>query len=74
MDTTSVWQAVLPWPKEQKLELALRLCDQSIEECWVPEPSDELTEDLDRRLAAHEADPTNVRSWGQIRERIQGMP
>ena len=67
MDTSSVWQAVLPWPKEQKLELAFRLWDQSIEEGWVPEPSDELIEELDRRLAAHELEPTNVRNetWGR---------
>jgi len=55
------------------LNLPIALWDQSIEEGWVPEPSDELIEKLDSRLAAHEADPTNVRSWAQIRERIQGM-
>jgi len=28
MDTSSVWQAVLPWLKEQKLEFALRLWER----------------------------------------------
>ena len=34
--------------------------------------SDELTEELDRRLAAYRADPSSARPWEQIREELFG--
>jgi putative addiction module component (TIGR02574 family) len=37
-----------------------------------PEPSDDdLMAELERRLAAHQVDPGNVRTWDQILERVR---
>jgi putative addiction module component (TIGR02574 family) len=33
--------------------------------------TEELIAELDRRLAAHEADPAKVRSWEQVLERVR---
>jgi putative addiction module component (TIGR02574 family) len=74
VDPTTAWQAVQTWPAEDRLELAIRLWDQLVEEGWQPQPTDDLAAELDRRLAAHEADPTNVRTWEQVLERIRGRP
>ncbi len=74
MDLTTLLQAVHPWPVEDRLELVFRLWDQLVEDGWQPEPSDELLAELDRRLAAHEANPTAVRTWEQIVERVRRPP
>ncbi len=36
-----------------------------------PAVDPELDAELDRRLAAHDADPGNVRTWEQIEARLQ---
>jgi putative addiction module component (TIGR02574 family) len=71
MDTTPTLQAVRTWPTDDRLTLIFRLWDQLVEDGWRPEPTDELDAELDRRLAAHEADPGNVRTWDQILERVR---
>ncbi len=65
------WQTVQSWPAQDRLAFAVRLWDQLVAEGWQPEPSDELAAELDRRLAAHEANPSDVRSWEQVLERIR---
>ncbi len=71
MDPTMTVQAVREWPVEDQLELVFRLWDQLIEDGWRPEPDEDLNAELDRRLAAHEADPTNVRTWEQVLQRLR---
>jgi putative addiction module component (TIGR02574 family) len=73
MDPTITVQAVREWPVEDRLELVFRLWDQLVEDGWRPEPDEDLNAELDRRLAAHEADPTNVRTWEQVLQRV-GKP
>jgi putative addiction module component (TIGR02574 family) len=72
VDPTTAWEAVQSWPVEDRLAFAFRLWDQIVADGWRPELTDDLTAELDRRLAAHEADPTNVRTWEQVLERIRG--
>jgi len=72
MDQTITWQTVQSWPAQDRLAFAVRLWDQLVTDGWQPEPSDDLAAELDRRLAAHEADPTNVRTWEQVLERVRG--
>ena len=74
VDPTTAWQAVQSWPVEDRLAFAFRLWDQLVMDGWRPEPTDDLAAELDRRLAAHEADPTDVRTWEQVLERIRGLP
>jgi putative addiction module component (TIGR02574 family) len=71
MDTTTTLQAVREWSPNDRLDLVFRLWDQLIEDGWQPEPTDELAAELDRRLAAHEVDPANVRTWEQVLERVR---
>jgi putative addiction module component (TIGR02574 family) len=73
MDPIMTAQAVREWPAEDRLELVFRLWDQLVEDGWRPEPDEDLNAELDRRLAAHEADPTNVRTWEQVLQRV-GKP
>jgi putative addiction module component (TIGR02574 family) len=71
MDPTLTMRAVREWPVEDRLELVFRLWDQLVEDGWRPEPTEDLIAELDRRLAAHEADPTNVRTWEQVLQRVR---
>jgi putative addiction module component (TIGR02574 family) len=71
MDPATTVRAVREWPVEDRLELVFQLWDQLVEDGWRPEPAEDLIAELDRRLAAHEADPTNVRTWEQILQRVR---
>ena len=66
MDPTTALQAVQAWPVEEQLEFLFRAWDQILDSGWQPEPTEELRAELDRRLAAHEADPGNVLTWEQV--------
>jgi putative addiction module component (TIGR02574 family) len=59
-------QTVRQWPMADQLELVQRLWDQIAEAGWQPELTDEQKAELDRRLAAYEADPTNVLTWDEV--------
>jgi putative addiction module component (TIGR02574 family) len=72
LDPPTTLQAVRCWPLEDQLELLFRLWDQLVEDGWQPEPTEELATELDRRLAAHEADPGNVHTWEQVLKRVRG--
>ena len=71
MDPATTIQAARQWSVQDRLELVFGLWDQLVEDGWRPEPTDELVAELDRRMAAHEADPTNVRTWEQVLERVR---
>jgi putative addiction module component (TIGR02574 family) len=71
MDTTVALQTIRQWPVEDQLNLVFQLWDQLVESGWRPEPNEELIAELDRRLAAHEANPCNVRTWEQVLERVR---
>ena len=72
MDPIIAWDAVQSWPAADRLAFAVRLWDDAVGEGFQPEPSEELTAELDARLDAHEADPTNVMTWEQVVERVRG--
>jgi len=71
MDPTPTLDTVRTWPVGDQLDLLFRLWDQLVEQGWQPEPTDELAAELDRRVAAHEADPETVRTWEQILKRVR---
>lgn len=71
MDPTTTLQAVQAWPLEDQLELVFRLWDQLVDGGWQPELTEDLKAELDRRLAAYEADPTNVLTWEQVVARVR---
>ena len=71
MDLTPTLEAVREWPVEAQLQLVFRVWDQLIDDGWRPEPTEELAAELDRRLKAHEADPSNVRTWEEVLESLR---
>ncbi len=71
MDVSPTLQTVRSWPVADRLELCFRLWDQLVEDGWQPEITDELAAELDHRLLAHEANPSNVRTSAQVRDRIR---
>lgn len=74
MDLSTTLETVRHWPVEDRLELMHQLRDQLVNEGWQPEPTDDLAAELDRRLAAYEANPNNARSWEQVVERVKKTP
>ncbi len=72
MDPTTALETTRSWSMEARVDFALRLWDDLIDAGWSPEPDEELAAELDRRLDAHEADPTKVRTAEQVWERIRG--
>jgi putative addiction module component (TIGR02574 family) len=61
---------LLELPPAERLELVEAIWDSLAE---VPEAvpiSDELRDELDRRLAAYYADPSSARPWDEIKEEL----
>jgi putative addiction module component (TIGR02574 family) len=72
MNPAETLEATRSWPNEDRLALALSLWAELLDAGWQPEPDDELAAELDRRLDAHEADPTNIRTSEEVWARIRG--
>jgi putative addiction module component (TIGR02574 family) len=66
MNATETLETVREWPVEDQLELVFRLWDQITGTGWQPKPGPELLAELDRRLAAHAADPSRVLTWDEV--------
>lgn len=72
MDPTATLQIMRQWPVQERLDFLFGAWDQLVEDGWQPQPTDDLIAELDRRLAAHEADPSKVRTWEQVLARVRG--
>ena len=59
MDPNATLETVRQWSVEDRLGLVFGLWDQLVEDGLRLEPTDELNAELDRRIAAHEANPGN---------------
>jgi putative addiction module component (TIGR02574 family) len=66
VDQKAVLEAVQSWPVEEQLAFVFQVWDRLVEGGWQPELTDELKAELDRRLAAYQANPSNVRTWEQL--------
>jgi putative addiction module component (TIGR02574 family) len=63
---------LLELPPAERLQLVEAIWDSLVE---IPEAvpiSDELRDELDRRLAAYYADPSSARPWDEIKEELFG--
>jgi len=63
---------LLELPADQRLQLVEAIWDSLVE---IPEAvpiSDEVREELDRRLSAYYDDPSSARPWSEIREELFG--
>jgi putative addiction module component (TIGR02574 family) len=66
MDPTTTLEMVQTWPVENQLDLVFRIWDQLVENGGRPELTDELKAELDRRVAAHQADPSRALTWEEV--------
>ena len=66
VEPSTTLDAVRAWPVQDQLELVFRLWDQITDAGWRPSPSPELLAELERRLAAHDADPSRALTWEQV--------
>ena len=71
MSRESTLEEVRSWPIDEQLDLVFELWDRIIDTGWTPRPSEPLEAELRRRLAAYEADPTNVLTWEQVVARVR---
>ncbi len=71
MDMSTALNAVREWPAVDQIVFVQQVWDQLAETGWKPELSDRQKDELDRRLAAYEADPTNVLTWEQVEDRVR---
>lgn len=66
MNTKETFQTVQSWPLPEQLDFAFQLWDSIVDAGWEPQLTPELKEELEQRIAAHEADPTRVLTWEQV--------
>ena len=66
MDMTSALDQFRQWPIEDQLQFVEKAWDEIAQSGWQPQLTDAQKAELDRRLAAHEADPSNVLTWDQV--------
>lgn len=71
MDLAAVLKAIETWPVEDRMELARYIWDQLVDSGWHPELTDEVKAELDRRLAALDANPNDVVTWDSIVEHVR---
>jgi putative addiction module component (TIGR02574 family) len=71
MDPTTALEAMQTWPVDQRLDFLFQAWDQLVDSGWQPELTEEMRAELDRRLAAHEANPDDVLTWEQVLERVR---
>jgi putative addiction module component (TIGR02574 family) len=67
MDLPSVLREVDTWPVEDRMLLVQERWDRLVDQDYEAEISEQLRDELDRRLAADEAAPDEVVSWEEVK-------
>lgn len=63
---------VLRLPPEQRLQIVEAIWDSLAETPETLPISDDLKQELDRRLAAYHADPSSARPWAEVKAEVFG--
>jgi len=66
MNPIETLQTVQSWPLQEQITFAFQVWDASVDAGWPPEITEEFKAELDRRLAAHTADPTRDLTWEEV--------
>lgn len=66
MDLQTVLAAVETWPAEERIRLVQEVWDRLANQGHEPGLSDALRAEVDRKLAAHAADPAAAIPWEQV--------
>ena len=64
---------LLELPPSERLQLVEAIWDSLVEVPDAVPVSDELRDELDRRLAAYYAEPASARPWDEIRAELFGI-
>lgn len=70
MRRPELWAELMELTPEERIELAEDLWD-SIGPRELPPLTPEQKEELDRRLAEHERDPSTAITWDEVKARLQ---
>jgi putative addiction module component (TIGR02574 family) len=71
MDMATALSEIEAWPIDERVEFVQTVWDRIVDSGWQPTLSDPQKAELDRRLAALEADPKNVVTWEEITEHVR---
>jgi putative addiction module component (TIGR02574 family) len=63
-------QELMRLPATERVEIALELWD-SVEERDLPPLTPEQMDEIDRRIAEHERDPSRAIPWEEVRDRLR---
>ncbi len=66
MDLQTVLTEVDTWPIDDRIRLVQEVWDRLADQGHEPELSDAMREEIDRRLAAHAANPEAAIPWEQV--------
>jgi len=66
MDLRTVLNEVESWPIEDRIRLVQEVWDRLADQGHGPELSDAMKAEIDRRLAAHAANPDTAVPWEQV--------
>lgn len=71
MDYASTLAAAEALPREERIRLVQDIWDSIAAEQTPPEISPELAAELERRIAAYEANPQDVKTWEEIESSLR---
>jgi putative addiction module component (TIGR02574 family) len=74
MDLDGVLREVESWPVEERLQLVEVVWERIIEAGVEPDLTETQKAELDRRLAALDADPDAVVTWETVQEHLNRLP
>ncbi len=66
MDMTNALDQLRLWPVGDQIEFVQRAWDQIELTRWQPQLTDQQKQELDRRVEAYKADPSNVLTWEEV--------
>ncbi len=66
MDLQTVLAEIDSWPIEERIRLVQEVWDRLADQGHEPELSDAIKAEIDRRLAAHAANPDAAIPWEQV--------
>ena len=72
MTRKAALQAAMELPPEERLELVHEIWDSLAPSVAELPLSDELRDELERRLAEYERNPSDVIPWEQVRAELRG--
>ena len=69
--STSILDTAKSLPLSERIELVEALWESIIQDGYEPELTTAQTEELDRRLAAHEKNPDDVVAWETVKADLE---